>query len=153
MNRLRIPSKSWIVVCDGAKALLLQNIGNAQVLNLKVVEVQLEPHPPSRDLGTDSAGRTFDSGDGSRSAMESTDWHNAAEADFLRRLAGSLDALVQKRGVENLFIVAPPAALGILRKHITPAVQKVLAGEIPKDLTKLPTVEIEQHLSAMAGEP
>ena len=153
MGPVRIPSMSWIVVCDGAKVLLFQNIGDAQALNLKVAEVQIEQHPPSRDLGTDRAGRAFDSGDGSRSAMENTDWHNAAEADFLRRLAGRLDEFVQKQGVEHLFVVAPPRALGILRQHFTPAVQKALSAEISKDLVKLPTIEIERHLSAMAQLP
>jgi protein required for attachment to host cells len=141
---------SWILVCDAAKALLFQNVGDAQALNLKAAEVRLEPHPPTRDLGSDRPGRAFDSGDGSPSAMENTDWHNAAEADFLRGLAGRLDELVRKHGVKHLIVVAPPKALGILRQHFTPAVRDVLSAEIPKDLVKLPTIEIERRLSAIA---
>jgi protein required for attachment to host cells len=82
--------------------------------------------------------------------VENTDWHDAAEADFLRGLALKLDGLVLAQGVANLFIVAPPKALGILRQHLTPAVRQVLSAEIPKDFVKLPTIEIERRLSAMA---
>jgi protein required for attachment to host cells len=150
MSRIRIPSRSWIVVCDGAKALFFQNIGDAQALSLKAVEVRLEPHPPTRDLGSDRPGRSFSAKSGSPSAVENTNWHDAAEADFLRGLAFKLDGLVLTQGVANLFIVAPPKALGILRQHLTPTVRQVLSAEIPKDFVKLPTIEIERRLSAMA---
>ena len=42
MSPVRIPAMSWILVCDAAKALLFQNVGDAQALNLKAVEVRLD---------------------------------------------------------------------------------------------------------------
>lgn len=44
MERITVPSKSWILVCDRSKALLFQNTGDALALNLKAVDVQFEPH-------------------------------------------------------------------------------------------------------------
>lgn len=153
MSRLTIPSLSWIVVCDGSKALLFQNAGDAQALDLKVAEVLLEWHPPTRDLGTERAGRAYDSMDGSRSAVSDTSLHEAAEAAFLRDLASKLDEVVRLRKVKHLIVAAPPKALGILRDQFTRGVRAVLSAEIAKDLVKLPTPEIERHLSAMSQLP
>lgn len=153
MNRLTIPSKSWILVCDGAKALLFQNAGDGLALNLKVAEVLHEPHPPTREMGTDRPGRTYDAMDGSRSSVEGTDRHQEAEATFLRGIATKLDDLVRSRDIKALIIAAPPKALGILRDAVTPAVRAVLSAEIPKDLVKLPTLEIERHLIAIRELP
>ena len=153
MNKVTIPSMSWILVCDGSKALLFQNVGDAQAINLKAAEVFVEAHAPTRELGTDRPGRSYDSGDGSPSAMQGTDWHEAAEAEFLRKIAEKLDEVVRMRDIKHLVVVAPPKALGMLRKQFTPAVQSVLSADVAKDLVKLPTIEIERHLSAMAQLP
>lgn len=98
-------------------------------------------------------GRTYDAMDGSRSSVEGTDWHQEAEAAFLRGIATKLDDLVRSRGIKALIVAAPPKPLGILRDAVTPAVRAVLSAEIPKDLVKLPTLEIERHLAAMRELP
>lgn len=47
------------MACDGSKALLFQNVGDAQAIKLKATEVIVEPHPPARELGTDRPGRAY----------------------------------------------------------------------------------------------
>lgn len=153
MQRLLVPSKAWIVVCDGSKSLLWQNIGDAQAINLKAIEVANESHPPTRESGTERPGRVYDAMDGSRSSVDSPDWHDVAEVRFLRTLARHLDELVRTRGIRHLIVAAPPRALGVLRDHFTAPVRAVLAAEIPKDLVKLPTPEIERYLAAMGELP
>lgn len=149
MDRLRISSKTWVLVCDGSKALLFQNMGDAQALNLKALEVFVEPHPPTRDLGTDRPGRTYDSMGGSRSSVQDPDRHQQAEDRFLRETSNKIDELVRSATIKALVIAAPPKALGILRTCMTPATRAVVSAEIAKDLVKLPTKEIEQHLATM----
>ena len=39
MSELLIHSGEWVVVCDGAKALVLENAGDAKFPNLKTIEV------------------------------------------------------------------------------------------------------------------
>jgi hypothetical protein len=39
MSKLKIEQGDWVVVCDGGKALVLQNIGDGKFLNLKTKEV------------------------------------------------------------------------------------------------------------------
>ena len=149
MDRVTFPSESWILICDGSKALLFRNAGDERALNLKAEHVLLEPHLPTHELGTDRPGRAYDAMDGSRSAMEETDWHREAEAKFLQELAKKLDVVVRERKVRHLAIVASPKALGVLRDQLTPSVRAVVSAELAKDLVKLPTPEIERHLSAM----
>ena len=153
MKRASIPSMGWILVCDGSKALLFRNEGDAQAIKLKAIDVLEEVHPPTRDLGSDRPGRAYDSMDGSRSSMEETDWHRVAEAQFLQRLAKKMDEFVRSHVIEHLIIAAPPRALGLLRDELTPAVSAVLSAEVAKDLVKLPTAEIERHLEAMGELP
>lgn len=144
-----LPARTWVLVCDGAKALMLHNEGDALQPRLVTVAVFDEPQPPSRDLGTDRPGRTHSSNGVSRSATEETDLHEQAEADFLARLAGALDQVVREREVKNLLLVAPPRALGLLRGQLSPAVKAVVSGEVGKDLTRMPVDQIGKHLLAV----
>jgi protein required for attachment to host cells len=148
MEGVHIPWKGWVLVCDGAKALLFRNDGDAELLNLSTVEVLSQPDAPARDLGTDRPGRVHQSHGAARSAVDDTDRHAQGEADFLADLAARLGQLVQQNEVASLVIVAPPRALGILRAHLPPAVHHVLKAEVAKDLVALPTPEIERHLAA-----
>ena len=94
MFNLRIRSGDWVVVCDGGKALILENAGDAAALNLKTKEVHEQADAKTSEQGTDAPGRSINSVDGRRSAMEQTDWHEQAEQRFLTELAKRLDAAV-----------------------------------------------------------
>jgi protein required for attachment to host cells len=144
---VRIPWKTWVLVCDGAKALLLRNDGDATLLNLVLLKTLAEPAPATHELGSDKPGRTHESMGYARSAMEQTDWHAQAEAAFLRGVAGELDKAVRENGIKALVLVAPPKALGLLRKELTDSVQACVKAEIPKDLARLSTRDIEKHLA------
>ncbi|MEP9366052.1 host attachment family protein [Xanthobacter sp. VNH20] len=148
MEHVHIPWKGWVLVCDGRKALLFRNDGDAELLNLSAVDVLSQPDAPARDLGTDRPGRVYQSHGAARSAVEDVDRHAQAEADFLAALAVTLGKVVQENEVGSLVLVAPPRALGILRKHLPPAVTAVLKAEVAKDLVGLTTPEIERHLAA-----
>lgn len=148
MPRVRIPWKSWVVVCDGAKALTFRNEGDAELVNLWPLDVLSQPNLPARELASDRPGRSFQSHGVARSALDEADRHDEAETAFLVDLADQLDKAVREHPVRTLILVAPPRALGILRKRFTPAVRAVLAAEVAKDLTQLPTYEIQKHLAA-----
>jgi protein required for attachment to host cells len=136
-----------VLVCDGAKALLLADSGIAPKPRLKVLETISAPSAPTSELGTDRPGRVHESKGASRSAVETTDLHALAEADFLKRLAGRLAELVQD-GAGRILIVAPPKALGTLRDALSAQVKAAVDGELAKDLVKLPVEEIERHIAA-----
>ncbi len=147
MDRIKIPWKSWVVVCDGTKALVFSNEGDAELLNLKPLDIRVEPEPLTHDLGTDRPGRVHQSLGASRSAVESTDFHAEAEANFISKLAERLDKAASAHEMSHVILVAPPKALGILRKHLTPELQALVKAEVAKDLAQLSTSEIEKHLA------
>ena len=147
MSELMIHAGEWVVVCDGAKALVLENIGDVKFPNLKTVEVIEEKHPATHELGTDAPGRSHSSVGHGRSAVSQTDFHDQAEHDFLVRLATHLDAALGAGKVKSLVVVAPPRALGVLRPAYSPALKAAVRAELHKDLVKMPVYEIEKHLT------
>jgi protein required for attachment to host cells len=148
MSKLKIRQGEWVVVCDGAKALILVNIGDEVFPNFKTKEVYDQADPMTHEQGTDAPGRSFQSVGTARSAMEQTDWHEQAERHFLEKLAARLDAAVGAGEVKSLVVAAPPRALGVLRQVYSHGLRRALHAEIDKDLVKLPVHEIEKHIAA-----
>lgn len=136
-----------VVVADGAKALLLADSGIPPEPKLAVIETVVEPHDSTAAQGTDRPGRVHESAGVSRSAVEETDFHTAAEIAFLKRVAGRLDALVGAGEVRRLLLVAPPKALGALREALGAQARGHVDGEVAKDLVKLPVDEIARHIA------
>jgi protein required for attachment to host cells len=92
MDKMRIDKGDWLVVCDGRKALILENLGDEMFPNLHTREVHEQPNPPTGAQGTEAPGRLHGAAGSTRSSVERTDWHDEAERAFLRGLAGRLDA-------------------------------------------------------------
>ena len=147
MQKLKIRQGDWVVVCDGKKALVLENTGDEKFLNLKTREVYEQPDLTTRELGTDAPGRAVSSVGAGRSAVEQTDWHAQEEDRFLRKLAERLDAAVNAGQAQALILIAPPRALGVLRQTYSHGLRAAVRAEIDKDFVKLPLHEIEKHLA------
>ena len=60
MVDVKIRAGDWVVVCDGAKALILENVGDAMFPNLKTREVHEQTDAKTREIGTDAPGRSQD---------------------------------------------------------------------------------------------
>ena len=148
MTDVKVPWKSWVVVCDGAKALIMQNAGDAELMNLKVLETLTQPSEPDREIGTEKPGRTHAANGFSGSAVEETSWQDQAETQFLKQVAEKLDELVQEKGARRIVLVAPPKALGALRPALGADTQTAITVEVAKDYTNMPVDEIERHLAA-----
>lgn len=147
MEPVRIRARDWVVVCDGRKALILENVGNAIEPRLETKESRQHDDAPTREQGTDAPPRVVWPASGQRSVIEQTDWHDEAERAFLVGLAQRLDGAVSKGEAERLILVAPPRALGMIRKAYSPALRQAIGAEIEKDYTRLPVREIERHLT------
>ena len=148
MSDLLIHRGEWVVVCDGAKALVLENTGDAKFPNLKMVEVLEQEDLATHELGADAPGRVVSSVGSIRSAVEQTDWHDQAERAFLVNLVRDLEAALATGKTKSLIIVAPPRALGMLRPVYSHKVRNAVRAEVDKDLVKHPVHEIEKHLTA-----
>ncbi len=148
MSKTQYVSGDWIVVCDGRKALVLENAGDGLYPNFRLRESHEHKDSATHEMGTDTPGRVHASVGTARSAVEQTDWHDRAEQDFLRAMAQKLDEWLRTGSVKSLSIVAPPRALAVLRAAYTPAVRAAIKHELAKDLVKMPIREIEKHLTA-----
>ena len=146
MDKMRIDKGDWLVVCDGRKALILENLGDEMFPNLHTREVHEQPNPSTSAQGTDAPGRLHAAVGGASSSVEQTDWHDEAERAFLRGIAGRLDSALSSGETAALTMVASPRALGMIRADYSDAVRKAVQHEISKDLVKLPVHEIEKQL-------
>ena len=148
MAGLLIKHGEWVVVCDGAKALILENAGDGKFPNLKTVQVLEQKDLPTHVLGADRPGRTHNSAGHGSSAVTQTDWHDQSEQVFLTQLAQRLDGDVGAGKVKSMILVAPPRALGMIRHAYSQALRGAIRSEIDKDLVKHPVHDIEKHLTA-----
>jgi protein required for attachment to host cells len=146
MTKMKIGTGDWVVVCDGRKALILENLGDRLFPNLHTKEVRAHLGLLTCALGSDAPGRVHQSMGPARSSIEQTDWHDESERAFLRTLADRLDVAVTTGETSALTMVASPRALGMIRSDYSVAVRKALHGEVAKDLVKMPVHEIEKQL-------
>jgi protein required for attachment to host cells len=151
VTKQEIGTGDWIVVCDGRKALILDNIGDAKFPNLETKESYDHPDASTHEQGAAPPGRSHRSIGPARSAVTQTDWHDEAERAFLKSLAARLHRAVTTGETRALTIVASPRALGMIRENYTPAVRSALDREVAKDLVKMPIHEIESFLFKAAG--
>jgi len=146
MSKLRIGSGDWVVVCDGRKALILQNEGDEEFPNLRMREVREHEDAPTHSQGAVVPGRVHQSFSSTRSAVEQTDWHDLAERHFLTEVVRQLDVALANNLVKRLILVASPRALGMLRPAYSPALRHAISAEIDKDWVALPIHEVEEIL-------
>ncbi|MDB5472964.1 MAG: host attachment protein [Devosia sp.] len=136
---------TWVLIADGAQARVLENTGPGK--GLKQVEGLQWSNEPLRaqDIVSDRPG----SGGGGGSMASRTDPVEQRESDFVKSLAVILDQQQRKGAYDRLVIAAAPIALGDIRKAITPAVKKTIVAELNKDLTNLPTAQLDQHFDGI----
>ena len=141
---------TWIAICDGQRALLLENKGDREFPKLETREVSRQENPPMHVQGSAPPGRAFSPTGARRSAIEEPDFHDQAEQDFLRRFAEKLDHSIGEHKIRALVLIAPARALGMVRPHLSAATRRVLVAELDRDYVKMPLHEVERHLSALS---
>lgn len=147
MTNIAVHNGAWVLVGDGRRALFLENHGDPDVLDLRVIEARVEDNPATRDQGTDAPGRAFASQGGPRSSLETTDWHELEKEHFADRIAETINKAAETGEMKEVVLIAPPRVLGELRKHLSVKAQAKVKGEIDKDLTRHPISEIEKALA------
>src|SRR5690349_16233005 len=71
------------------------------------------------------------------------------ELRFLGHVAGRINLAAEEHAVGRLAICAPPRALGILRDHLSDAARQLIVEEMPKDLVRETTANIDTRLTAL----
>lgn len=137
----RLVSKARVLVTDGAQALVLRNDGDVTTPDLQLVRSYAQENPPTREQGAERPGRT-NIDRTRRSAVETSDWHELAEAEFVATIAADMDRDLRAGEFESLVVVAAPVALGNYRRAASAALAAATVIEIAKDLVNHPHSEI-----------
>lgn len=141
---MRIEHGAGILVTDGRRRILLRNVGDADYPNLVTLTRAENPRPTEQVTTADAPGRAFASAVAPvRSAVSEPDLHRDENA-FARDTALDLDIHVRAGEFGTLIVAADPHTLGELRRHYSKPVQKLLTGEVNKDLVRHPVAEIER---------
>lgn len=135
-----------VVVANSSFGRLYKAVNNHALTELETWE-----HPESRlhdqDLVSSKPGRAFDSMGPGRHAMETQVSPKTHEFHvFAKEIAHHLDKAVEKGEIKKIYIAAPPSFLGILRQRLSNNVTALVAGEIGKDFTAMPTDQIREYL-------
>ncbi|NWK98001.1 Host attachment protein [Sphingobium lactosutens] len=145
---MQIDHDAMVLVADGRKLLFFRNKGDRAFPQLEAEEVKSQENPSHLAQASDKAGRASSTGTAS-GTMGENNFHELEEQRFAAQAADLLKRRAFAQDYEKLIIVAPPTALGEMRKHLHKEVQDRLVGEIAKDLTNHPVREIEKLIAAV----
>ncbi len=132
---------AMILVIDGAKKSLFRNRGNDVAVDLEMVEHDAKHGASTSEIGADKPGRSFNSKGKSRSAHETSDYHQVAEDDFAKAATEQLNALAHQSDVDFI-VVAAPRVLGEIRRHYSVDLRKRIVAEINKDYAGHPAADV-----------
>ncbi|WP_324753962.1 host attachment family protein [Roseovarius sp. Pro17] len=149
---IELKTGTWVLICDGEKALFLRNDGDADAPDLNVVRIDEQDNPKDIDQSANRPGRMQGSPQGHRSAFDDTDWHELAKERFASDLADRLYKQAHRGAYDHLVIVAAARTLGALRSELHLEVTNKVIAEIAKDLTNHPLDEVEKLVKAQLAE-
>jgi protein required for attachment to host cells len=137
-----------VAVTQRAKArFFLQEAAKAPLVEIATLE-HPESRKPGRDLESDRPGRTQDSKGQGRHAMAVEETHKEREAaNFARTIAEDLKTRRNDGVFNQLVLVAEPGFLGLLRDALDGPTQKLVIGEVKKNLTDHKAEDLHPHLS------
>ena len=141
------PTKTWILIADGARARILLNEGPGKGIKPAIDGEFSASIPPSREIVSDRPGSMPAPGGGTRHGFAPRiDWHQFEKHRFAASMAKMLNDAGRRRAFDRLVLVAPPEPLGALRAKLDPAVRMKVTAEIGKDLTSLAPRELAARL-------
>ena len=155
---MALPHRALVLVADGTKMLFLRNHGDQNQIDLRTEAHDKRQDRKDRELKTDAPGTAaarFASGGGDtfRPAMEETDFHQQEEDRWVKDAADELKKRALRNDFDALAIIAPPKALGVLKKCLHKEVEKRVVLTLNKEMTDRPIPDIEELLVGEAAPP
>jgi protein required for attachment to host cells len=147
---MALPNNALVLVIDGRKMLFFRNHGDANQIDLRTEAHDEREDAYDRDLKTDSPGNAAagmkGGGDAHRPAYSETDFHQQEEDNWVKDAAAQLKTRALRNDFDALAIVAPPKALGVLRKELHKEVEKRVVCTVNKEMSGRPIPDIEALL-------
>jgi protein required for attachment to host cells len=137
----------WIVVAESSRAKIYVTDLSAKKLRELEGFVHSDSRRHAHDITSDLPGRKKGGGDGSHHALEAETGIKEGEAVlFAQQIDNYLLAGRNENQFDQLVLIAAPAFLGLLRRHMDTQVAKLVVHELPKNLVKSDVAEIRKHL-------
>jgi protein required for attachment to host cells len=142
-----LPNNALVLVADGTKILFLRNHGDENQIDLRTEAHDQREDRKDREIKTDAPGTTKQSAGYGRSTYEEPDFQQQEEDRWIKDAADDLKARVLRNDFDALAIVAPPKALGILKKSLHKEVEKRIVCTVNKEMSGRPIPDIEALLN------
>ena len=142
-----LPHNALVLVADGRKMLFFRNHGDENQIDLRT-----EAHDArklqrkDREIKTDAPGTVKQSFGYGHSTYEEPDFQQQEEDRWIKDAADELKARVLRNDFEALAIIAPPKALGVLKKCLHKEVERRIVCTVDKEMTGRPIPDIEALL-------
>ena len=150
---MALPHRALVLVADGKKVLFLRNHGDQNQIDLRTESHDARKDRKDSEIKTDAPGSNKQSFGYGRPAMEETDFHQQEEDRWVKDAADELKKRALRNDFDALAVVAPPKALGVLKKCLHKEVQKRIVLTINKEMTDRPIPDIEELLVGEAAPP
>jgi protein required for attachment to host cells len=139
---------TWVVIADSSRARIFET--NTRRPHLLEIEdfVNSGGRSADIDLRTDERGRFY--GKGERNQAHTADPQvSPVEHEneiFSRTLTRYLGNALQEHRYKQLYVIAAPKFLGLLRRNLDKAVQESVVEELPNDISNFTTAQIEEFM-------
>jgi protein required for attachment to host cells len=163
---MALPNQALVLVADGRKMLFFRNHGDENQIDLRTEAHDERQDAKDSEMKTDLAGSAAHGagvggrgigaqggGHTGRPAMEETDYHQQEEDKWVKEAAEELKKRALRNDYDSLVVIAPPKALGVLRKELHKEVEKRIIKTINKEMTDRPIPDIEDLLVGEAAPP
>ena len=141
-----LPNNALVLVADGRKVLFFRNQGDENQIDLRTEAHDEREGRKDSDIKTDAPGGTHQSAGYGRSTYEETDFHQQEEDRWIKEAAEELKKRVLRNDFDALAIIAPPKALGTLRKELHKEVERRIVCTVNKEMSGRTIPDIEALL-------
>lgn len=138
-----LPHNALVLVADGTKVLFLRNHGDENQIDLRTESHDARQDRKDRYFRTDAPGTVKQSFGFGHSTYEETDFHEQEEIRWIKEAAEELKKRALRGDFDALAIVAPPKALGVLKKCLHSEVEKRIVCTVNKEMSGRPIPDIE----------
>lgn len=146
-----LPHDALVLVADGRKMLFFRNHGDENQIDLRTEAHEARSDRKDREIKTDAPGTAKQSAGYGRSTYEETDFQQQEEDRWIKDAADELKVRVLRNDFEALAIIAPPKALGVLKKCLHKEVEKRVVCTVNKEMSGRPIPDIEVLLTSQTA--
>lgn len=142
-----LPHNALVLVADGRKMLFFRNRGDENQIDLRTESHDARQDRKERYFRTDAPGTVKQSFGFGHSTYEETDFQQQEEDRWIKDAAEELKKRALRNDFDALAVVAPPKALGVLKKCLHTEVEKRIVCTVNKEMSGRPIPDIEVLLN------